>query len=162
MSVAHGFEPAGTLNVAALHKHDHIRPNPANPLVLVKRDRERDAEYEAMSRHVKYDERGLPTKGGKLTDINAPTPTKPSLPMPTRFKKPEIWSDLAARQHPLYRTSSHVHGARPPAQEEMQHVYYGVGHSFTSTFAGGMSRDYSLNTAMNKTRVCGNQEDFGY
>jgi hypothetical protein len=82
--------------------------------------------------------------------------------MPTRFLKPETWSSPAQQQHPLYRTSAHVHGERPPAIQEMQHVYFGNSNTFTHTFAGGMARDYSLNTALNKSRICGNKEDFGY
>ncbi len=131
-----------------------------NPLVQIKRDRSKESENAAREREI--NPRGIPSKGGKLTDINAPTPTKPSLPMPERFKKPELWADASGQQHPLYRTSGHVYGERPPAIQEMQHVYYGNSHTFTNTFAGGMARDYSLNTAINKSRINGKHEDFGF
>jgi hypothetical protein len=75
-------------------------------------------------------------KRSTLTDINAPTPLKPSLPMPERFLDPSLHAQLAARQHPLYRTAAHVHGYRPPAQQEMPNKYYGNSHTFTNTFKG--------------------------
>ena len=86
MSIVVGAKPTGIDTIAQLHKHDHVRPNPSNPLVQIKRDRSLEAENRA--REVAFNPRGLPSKGGKLTDINAPTPTKPSLPMPERLKNP--------------------------------------------------------------------------
>ena len=136
-----------------LQKHDHVRPNPSNPLVQIKRDRSAEAEAAARELELRPRDAGLASKGGKVTDLNAPTPTKASLPMPVRFQKPELWSDSAAPQHPLYRTSSHTYGERPPAIQEVQNVYYGNTHNFSSTFAGGPFRDCSLNTAVSKSRV---------
>lgn len=86
MSIVVGAKPTGIDTIAQLHKHDHVRPNPSNPLVQIKRDRSQEAENRA--RELALNPRGHPTKGGKLTDINAPTPTKPSLPMPERLKNP--------------------------------------------------------------------------
>lgn len=100
-----------------LKHHDHVRPNPSNPLVQIHRDVPADQVPSLIRPGL--DPRGLPTKGGKLTDLNAPTPTKPSLPLPERFKQPEAWADSAAQQHPLYRTSAHSYGERPPAEQEM-------------------------------------------
>lgn len=142
--------------------HDHIRPNAANPLVRIKRDHAKEEENRQRElQEMLNNPRAIPSKGGKITDLNAPTPTKPSLPMPARFTQPQIWTNLSGPQHPLYRTASHTYGERPPAAEELQGVYYGNAHGFTSTFAGGMSRDFSLNTAITKSRV-GAREEFGF
>ena len=145
-----------------MQKHDHVRPNPSNPLVQIQRDRSQDAALQqAELARAGLDPRGQPSKGGKLTDINAPTPTKPSLPLPERFKQPALWSELAGAQHPLYRTSAHVYGERPPAIQEMPSKYFGNSHSFTSTFAGGMHRDFGLNTAITHSKT-GVKEEFGF
>lgn len=122
-------------NPAPYQAHqDHVRPNPSNPLVQIKRDRPADLN---IAPAIEHNLRAQPSKGGKVTDLNAPTPTKPSLPLPARFKQPEIWADLAAQQHPLYRTSAHTYGQRPPAIQELGAKYYGNTHQFTNTFAGG-------------------------
>ena len=99
-----------------MKKHDHVRPNPSNPLVTIKRDGPADL---SIAPQLEANLRADPSKGGKITALNAPTPPKPSLPLPERFKQPEIWNELAQRQHPLYRTSSHVYGEKPPAIQEM-------------------------------------------
>lgn len=39
--------------------------------------------------------------------------------------------------------------------------YYGNSHTFTNTFAGGMHRDFGLNTALTKSKV-NVKEEFGY
>jgi len=171
------------------HRHDHVRPNPSNPLVTIKRsninnnstksfsvDGEANGAAAAVSSSssvsnsqstqpfnplVPLDPRGEPSKGGKLTDINAPTPVKASLPLPERFKQPELWADKASPQHPLYRTSGQTYGYRPPAIQEMPNKYFGNSHTFTNTFAGGMHRDFGLNTSIQRNKV-GVKEEFGY
>jgi len=127
----------------------------------------------------------LKAKRPQLTDLNAPTPPKPSLPLPGRFRDPKLYdrdptavSSLAALevsggeqqlpvarervvQHPLYRTSGASYGSRPPALPELPTVYFGNSHTFSNTFAGGMYRDNGLNTALNKSRV-EQKTEFGY
>lgn len=141
-----------------MKKHDHVRPNPSNPLVQIKRDRPADLHIAPLQ---VTNLRADPSKGGKLTDLNAPTPPKPSLPLPERFKQPDMWADKAQRQHPLYRTSSQTYGERPPAIEEMPNKYFANSHQFTNTFSGGMARDYGLNTSITKGRV-NVKEELGY
>jgi len=148
------------------HKHPHVRPNPGNPLVQIKRDATTDAMLDQFAKRMaerqQLDPHGQPSKGGKLTDINAPTPAKPSLPMPQRFKKPEIWQDQAQKQHPLYRTTQSQYGARPPAIQEMPTKYFGNSHTFTNTFGGNMARDHGLNTSLTHSRVNAPVDEFGH
>lgn len=114
MSIVVGAKPTGIDTIAQLHKHDHVRPNPSNPLVQIKRDRSLEAENRA--REVAFNPRGLPSKGGKLTDINAPTPTKPSLPMPERLKNPgqsmQEEEEQEEKAAAMYRAQA-VHSSRP-------------------------------------------------
>jgi hypothetical protein len=39
-----GFEAEAGINVSSMHKHDHIRPNPANPLVSALRSGTRNSQ----------------------------------------------------------------------------------------------------------------------
>lgn len=148
--------------IALQQKHDHVRPNASNPLVHIRRTMTADETFAAAARAAELDPRGQPSKGGKVTDLNAPTPCKPSLPLPERFKQPELWQTVAAPQHPLYRTSSQSYGQRPPAIQELPSKYFGNSHTFTNTFAGGMARDFGLNTSISRSRVIGSKEEFGF
>jgi hypothetical protein len=99
-----------------------------------------------------------------LTDLNAPTPIKASLPLPDRFTQPELWARhtdneelhaTASVAHPFYRTSNAVYGGRIPTHAELPNKYYGHTQSFTSKFPEGKSAPSSagLNCTTTKSRV---------
>ncbi len=97
-----------------------------------------------------------------LTDLNAPTPIKPSQELPARFKDPSLYKTEKSRsQHPLYQTSSSVYGARPPAAQELPTKYYPNVHEFTNTFAGGMAPSAGITTNIHKSKVVGVYTELG-
>ena len=73
--------------------------------------------------------------------INAETLTKSSIPLPSRFTNAEHYAaaHTAAPEHPMYRTSNHQYGHRPPSQAELPKSYFPNQHKFTSQFAAGFN-----------------------
>lgn len=97
-----------------------------------------------------------------VKSLDMPDRYRPIRSLPSRFQDAETQDRPIERQHPLYRTSSHEYGMRPPAQHELPRVYYSPDYSFTKTFVAGAKREGAgLDTSI-KNPPLWEQHNYGF
>ena len=66
----------------------------------------------------------------------------------TKRNYPEV-----KKQHPIYQTTSHMIGFKPPNDSEKNDKYLPQTNTFTSRFNGVLYRDHGLNTSITRSKV---------
>ncbi|XP_076996003.1 piercer of microtubule wall 1 protein [Tamandua tetradactyla] len=77
--------------------------------------------------------------------------------LPARFNHPEWFRGYRTKEAAsVYRTSNQAYGGRAPTVHEMPKVFYPTSNKFSQRLAaGGMYRNTSFNTSMEKSIVSG-------
>ncbi|XP_069101403.1 piercer of microtubule wall 1 protein-like [Argopecten irradians] len=75
--------------------------------------------------------------------------------IPTRFDNPDWFQGYGGKQqHPMYRTTSALYGAKPPSVHTMTTSFYCRSQKFSEHLGKcGMYRNHSLNTDLDNSRV---------